>query len=85
MCNPGGASAILGLCTAMAEVAQGMTKGDVEQRIGNELGVVRISLGLASNFKDVHRVIEFAKLFAVEGGTDSLRHDWLESSKEEIH
>ncbi|KAJ6534016.1 PLP-dependent transferase [Mycena vulgaris] len=44
MCNPGGAAAILGI--------QGRHAGPFERAVGHELGVVRVSLGLASNFQD---------------------------------
>ena len=60
MCNPGGAAALLGLRDDMAQLYPGVTMKQFEQHVGHELGVVRISLGLASNFQDVWRVLRFA-------------------------
>jgi molybdenum cofactor sulfurtransferase len=68
MCNPGGALALLGkkhlleklACASEAGGADTLlTKSDVEGIYGEELGVVRISLGLASNFRDVWEVAKF--------------------------
>jgi molybdenum cofactor sulfurtransferase len=33
----------------------------LEKLVGHRLGVVRVSLGLASNFEDVWRVVEFVR------------------------
>lgn len=60
MCNPGGAAALLGLQDDMAALYEGVSLTEFEERVGHELGVVRISLGLASNFQDVWRVFQFA-------------------------
>jgi len=35
----------------------------LEDRYGKSAGAVRISMGLASNFTDVHRFCEFARSF----------------------
>ncbi|KAF7289235.1 Cysteine desulfurase [Mycena indigotica] len=66
MCNPGGAAALLGYEVAMQKLSPGATLADLTCTIGHELGVVRISLGLASNFQDIWNVIQFAKLLASE-------------------
>ena len=50
MCNPGGAAAILDIKDEMQQLYPGVTLTDFEEKMGRELGVVRISLGLASNF-----------------------------------
>ncbi|PVF98824.1 PLP-dependent transferase [Serendipita vermifera] len=72
MCNPGGAMALLGkrhmlgrlACVPEAGGADALlTKSDVEGMLGEELGVVRISLGLASNFRDVWEVSKFVASF----------------------
>jgi molybdenum cofactor sulfurtransferase len=60
MCNPGAAAALLGREEDMANLATGATHHDLEGVSGQEFGVVRISLGLASNFQDVWKVIRFA-------------------------
>jgi molybdenum cofactor sulfurtransferase len=60
MCNPGGAVAILEAQDDMKRFYPGVTLKDLESAIGRELGVVRISLGLATTFHDVWKVIRFA-------------------------
>ncbi|KAF7362495.1 Molybdenum cofactor sulfurase [Mycena venus] len=47
MCNPGGAAAVLGIQEEMKRLYEGITLQDFERAVGHELGVVRISLGLA--------------------------------------
>ncbi|TEB27326.1 PLP-dependent transferase [Coprinellus micaceus] len=42
--------------------------GEVEQMLGRDTGVVRISLGLASDFEDVRRVVQFASLHRIIEG-----------------
>ena len=61
MCNPGGAAALLSLGSLMAVLGDGDTKHPpslraLEEAAGRELGVVRISFGLASSWADVWRV-----------------------------
>jgi molybdenum cofactor sulfurtransferase len=79
MCNPGGAAAILGIEEDMQQLYPGVTLSDFEEKMGRELGVVRISLGLASNFQDVRRVIEFAKSLSYESTRSELWNQWIES------
>ncbi|CAK5266593.1 unnamed protein product [Mycena citricolor] len=66
MCNSGGAAALLGFQPTMELMYEGITVQGLEQLAGMELGVVRISLGLASNFQDVWTVLRFAQLLAAE-------------------
>lgn len=61
MCNPGGAAAILGVAEDMGQLYEGVTLKAFEKMVGRELGVVRISLGLASNYSDVWKVVRFAE------------------------
>jgi molybdenum cofactor sulfurtransferase len=61
MCNPGGAAALLSLGSLMAVLGRGdanrpPTLRALEEAAGRELGVVRISFGLASCWTDVWRV-----------------------------
>ena len=77
MCNPGGAAALLGLRQAMTELPCDATLRAFEQRMGRELGVVRISLGLASDFRDVWRVIQFAKVMASDSARSAMWDEWL--------
>ncbi|KAI9067469.1 PLP-dependent transferase [Trametes sanguinea] len=77
MCNPGGAASLLGMRDAMAALPCDATLRAFEQEMGRELGVVRISLGLASDFRDVWRVIQFAKLMGDEAARTALWDEWL--------
>jgi len=83
MCNPGGAAAILGIVEEMSQLYTGVTLSDFEKRMGRELGVVRISLGLASNFHDVWRVIKFAECISHELTLQLLWKQWIESQVSE--
>jgi molybdenum cofactor sulfurtransferase len=61
MCNPGGAAALLSLGSLMSVLGDGNaihapTLRALEDAAGRELGVVRISFGLASCWADVWRV-----------------------------
>ena len=79
MCNPGGAAALLGISEAMANLQAGTTLSGFEKIVGRELGVVRISLGLASNFQDVWRVVQFATMLGRERERTALWQQWLDS------
>ena len=79
MCNPGAAAAILDIEEEMQQLYPGVTLADFEQKMGRELGVVRISLGLASNFQDVQRVIQFATSLSQESTRTELWNQWIES------
>ncbi|OBZ69624.1 Molybdenum cofactor sulfurase [Grifola frondosa] len=81
MCNPGGAAALLGLCRAMASLPTDATLRAFEQHMGRELGVVRISLGLASDFRDVWRVLMFAETMACEQARNVMWEEWLGSKR----
>ncbi|KAJ7592057.1 pyridoxal phosphate-dependent transferase [Mycena floridula] len=74
MCNPGGAAAILGIEDDMSQLYPGVTLTDFERHMGRQLGVVRISLGLGSNFQDVWKCIQFAR----DIGTERTRQAWWE-------
>lgn len=56
----------------LGEIGKIVTLADLEAAVGRELGVVRISLGLASNFEDVHRVLAFAR----DIGREEIRRVW---------
>ncbi|KAF5375502.1 hypothetical protein D9615_009186 [Tricholomella constricta] len=79
MCNPGAAAAILGIQGDMEKLCPGVTLKDFENIVGRELGVVRISLGLASNFQDVWKVVRFAALIGNEKSRQVLWDRWTES------
>ncbi|KAL0565756.1 hypothetical protein V5O48_016261, partial [Marasmius crinis-equi] len=79
MCNPGGAAAILGIEQDMQRLYPGVTLKDFEEIMGRELGVVRISLGLGSDFRDVWNVIRFASLMADDVSWKELWDNWLKA------
>lgn len=61
----------------MAKVHSGATVDDFQRKIGRTFGVVRFSLGLASNFQDVWRVVQFASLIAADRSRQVLWDQWL--------
>ncbi|THG96160.1 hypothetical protein EW145_g7828, partial [Phellinidium pouzarii] len=85
VCNPGGAAAIIGIESDMERLYEGVTLKDFESRVGHELGVVRISLGLASSFTDVWRVLEFAQCIAVREERDKLWKAWEQRGSDSRH
>lgn len=80
MCNPGGAAALLCIEDDMRQLYPGVTLKDFERIVGRELGVIRISLGLASNFQDVWKVIRFATSIGQEKTRQMLWDRWSEAS-----
>ncbi|KZS88200.1 PLP-dependent transferase [Sistotremastrum niveocremeum HHB9708] len=77
MCNPGGAATLLGINSYMDALTEGATLRELESHAGRELGVVRISLGLGSNFNDVQRVIQFAEFISDEFERQKAWTDWM--------
>jgi len=63
----------------MRKLYPGVTLKDFEHHMGRELGVVRISLGLASNFQDIWRVLEFVSLIGKEAVRQIMWNQWVES------
>ena len=77
MCNPGGVTAILGVQGEMDKFSSGVTHEEFEKLAGRELGVVRLSLGLASNFSDVYRVLRFIReVVARDGERKKVWSEW---------
>jgi molybdenum cofactor sulfurtransferase len=85
MCNPGASAALLGIEEQMQQLFPGVTLKDISAMLGRELGVVRISLGLASNFQDVWRVVQFASLMGHEHSRQQLWAQWMESGGSTLH
>lgn len=79
MCNPGASAALLGIEEQMKHVLAGVTLKDISELLGREIGVVRISLGLASNFQDVWRVLQFASTMGQDHPRKQLYDQWIES------
>lgn len=82
MCNPGGSAALLGAQDDMKLMYPGVTRKDIEQARARELGVVRISLGLASSFQDVHKLIKFAETIGNETSREVLWRRWIDGQSE---
>ncbi|KAJ6569826.1 PLP-dependent transferase [Mycena vulgaris] len=80
MCNPGGAAAILGIQDDMQGMYNGVTLKDFERAVGHELGVVRVSLGLASSFQDAWTFVTFAGLLAAETTRTVLWDNYMDAS-----
>ncbi|KAF8627654.1 hypothetical protein AX15_004347 [Amanita polypyramis BW_CC] len=76
VCNPGGAAALLNLQDVMTQFYPGVTLCDIEKSLRREIGVVRISLGLASNFQDVWRVIQYAREIGTQKSRQYLWNQW---------
>ncbi|KAJ7647908.1 methyltransferase type 11 [Roridomyces roridus] len=72
MCNPGGAAVMLNFQDEMCKLYEGATLKEFETAVGHQVGVVRISLGLASNFQDVWNVVRFAELLATQKTREAL-------------
>jgi molybdenum cofactor sulfurtransferase len=82
MCNPGGAAALLGLRPLMARLGElpDASLAALELMAGRTLGVVRVSLGLASSFEDAWRVLCFARELADERARAGMWAAWKESA-----
>ena len=80
VCNPGGAAAIMNSQDEMKNLYPGVTLRDFETAVGRELGVVRISLGLASNFHDIWKVIRFGATIADGKSRQELWTRWKNAS-----
>ena len=83
-CNPGGAAALLGLRDDMDQLYPGVTMKKFEEHVGHELGVVRLSLGLASNFQDVWRVVRFAGTIARPADMSAMWDAWMEGKGHDL-
>jgi molybdenum cofactor sulfurtransferase len=79
MCNTGGVAAILDAQKAMEAISPGMTRIELEEAFSQDLGVVRISLGLATTFKDVWKIVRFGATIGNEGTRQTLWNRYLKS------
>ncbi|KAH8827778.1 pyridoxal phosphate-dependent transferase [Flagelloscypha sp. PMI_526] len=76
MCNPGGATALLGVEDVMEKLEKGVKMHELEESMGRELGVIRVSLGLASNFADVRTFVQFVRLLSSSKKREILVERW---------
>jgi len=67
---------MLDLQDVMARFYAGVTLTEVERSVGREIGVVRISLGLASNFQDVWQVVQYARAVGTQKSRETLWNHW---------
>ncbi|KAJ4468374.1 pyridoxal phosphate-dependent transferase [Lentinula edodes] len=90
MCNPGGAAALLGIQESMkdrrgmlhsANVSQ---RASEEQRGRTELGLVRISLGLGSDWSDIWRILQWAKRIGDSVERKKMWQRWLGQQAEPV-
>jgi len=70
---------MLGMESYMEQLTSGATHEDFESQIGRELGVLRISLGIVTNFEDVWRFLAFAKLISQRETRTGLWDQWVAS------
>ncbi|KAJ3892343.1 pyridoxal phosphate-dependent transferase [Lentinula edodes] len=85
MCNPGGAAALLGIQESMKDVEEGgmmrdgMTLREFEEEVERrtELGLVRISLGLGSDWSDIWRILQWAKRIGDSVERKEMWQRWL--------
>jgi molybdenum cofactor sulfurtransferase len=58
VCNPGGAAALLGMQAQMECIEELIAREGWK----DEVGVVRLSLGIGNDFEDVWKVVQWAKV-----------------------
>ena len=74
---------MLDLFPYMASLSSGATLKEMENLAGRELGVVRMSLGLGSDWGDVKRLIEFCRdVVGVREERESLSEGWRMTRQE---
>ncbi|KDQ56273.1 hypothetical protein JAAARDRAFT_59174 [Jaapia argillacea MUCL 33604] len=77
MCNPGAAAAMLGAQNVMEGLYDGIHRKDIWDAVGRELGVVRVSFGLASTFQDVWCVLQFASGMSRSRSRQAMWDAWV--------
>ncbi|KAF9059983.1 pyridoxal phosphate-dependent transferase [Rhodocollybia butyracea] len=75
MCNPGGTRALLGIQRSMKFVEDGRLMREDTGSV--EFGVVRISLGLGSDWSDVWRVLQWARKVSDAGERREMWGRWM--------
>lgn len=79
MCNPGGVAAMMGIQEEMKKLKEPITKEEWEKQLGRELGIVRVSFGLASNFQDAWNVLQFIALIGKAKSREQLWKEYCET------
>ncbi|KAJ3575291.1 hypothetical protein NP233_g1206 [Leucocoprinus birnbaumii] len=73
LCNPGGVAAMMGIQQEMAKLGPHIhCKEQWERELKRELGIIRISWGLVSNFQDAWKVLQFIRLLGNQAAMDKL-------------
>ena len=76
VCNPGAATTMIGAEDTLEGAVEGDTIRTLEQTLGHEIGVVRVSLGLGSNFVDVWNVLQFMRSLSIQSERAVLLREW---------
>ena len=77
VCNPGGAAALLGMQAQMECIDELIAREGWK----DEVGIVRLSLGIASDFEDVWKVVQWAKGLTAEKTLEQEITRWKVSSR----
>jgi len=77
VCNPGGAAALLGMQAQMACIEELIARDGWK----DEVGVVRLSLGIGSDFEDVWKVVQWAKGLTAQKFLDQEITQWKMTSR----
>ena len=70
---------MIGMEDSMEALVEGDTLKGFEQHMGYEIGVVRMSLGLGSNFVDVWNVLKFMQRLSIQSERELLMKEWMTS------
>ena len=70
---------MIGMEDSMEALVEGDTLKGFEKQMGYEIGVVRMSLGLGSNFVDVWNVLKFMRRLSIQSEREVLMKEWMDS------
>lgn len=74
---------MIGIEEEMKKLHDRMTKKEWEQQLGREIGIVRVSFGLANNFEDAWKVAQFVSLIGQTPAREELWEKWQGSKRPE--
>ncbi|KAF5355067.1 hypothetical protein D9756_005519 [Leucocoprinus leucothites] len=82
LCNPGGVAAMMGIQKQMEELDPHIkSKEEWEKQLGRELGVIRVSWGLVSNFQDAWNVLQFVRLIGNAKAKEKLWKEYCDGKR----
>jgi molybdenum cofactor sulfurtransferase len=70
---------MIGMEDSMEALVEGDTLKGFERNMGYEIGVVRMSLGLGSNFVDVWNVLNFMRKLSMKSEREALMKEWKQT------